>query len=452
MENPPADVRGLATLEQHAERIRSSGLLGRSDLIRRLFDYLVDCASAGRVPKEIEVAMDGFGRSSDFDVSQDAMVRVYVHKLRRKLEDYYARPGASADGTLRIPRGEYRLVLEPVAGGETVESVAAPDEVPEPLPDATPRAPPRLSRRERFGAAAIALLLVLCAALLVDRFESPPVDPATRALRANALWSPLFEDNLPIQIVLGDYYIFGERDGGEGIARLVRDFDINSRTDLEHRQKQDPQLASRYADLNLGYLPTSSAQALRAVLPILTGAGKPVNIALASELPPSAFKNSHVVYIGYLSGLGMLQDVVFAGSRLAIGGSYDELIDTVDGTQYVSEAGAPLPDTERYRDYAYLSTFGGPDGNQHLILAGTRDTAVMQTAEIAASVRRSEELLAQTGGARAFEALYEVYGVSRTNLEARLVMAQPLDARVIWGEQQPASDGVAVASRSEAPR
>lgn len=453
MENPPAAARGPATLEEHAERIRASGLLGRSDLIRRLFDYLVDCASAGRVPKEIEVAIDGFGRPPEFDVSQDAMVRVYVHKLRRKLEDYYGRPGAAVDGSLRIPRGEYRLVLEPGAVDPVTEP-PSPDDVADALPEPVlPVAARRFSRRERLGAAAIALLLVLCVALLIDRYEAPPGDPATRALRANALWAPLLADNLPIQIVLGDYYIFGERDAGEGIARLVRDFDINSRTDLEHRQKQDPQLATRYADLNLGYLPTSSAQALRSVLPILTGAGKPVNITLASELPPSAFKNSHVVYIGYFSGLGMLQDVVFAGSRFAIGGSYDELIDTVDGAQYVSEAGTPLPDTERYRDYAYLSTFGGPEGNQHLILAGTRDTAVMQTAEIAASVRRCEELLARSAGAKAFEALYEVYGVSRTNLEARLVLAQPLDAGAIWGEPQPAGDDVAVAaSHTEAQR
>jgi hypothetical protein len=449
MEIPPATHEPAASLEQHAERLRASGVLGRSDLIRRLFDYLVTCASAGRVPKEIEVAIDGFGRTADFDVSQDAMVRVYVHKLRRKLEEFYARPGAAAGGSLRIPRGEYRLVLDPPAEAEGAAVVAvepADEPIPEPpapaLLPGTSRAP--WSRRERFGALAIAVLLGLCGLLAWDAFEAPTGDPAVRALRANGLWAPLLEDELPIQIVLGDYYIFGERDGGgAGVARLVRDFDINSRADLDRRLKEQPQLASRYADLNLGYLPTSSAQALRAILPVLTGAGKAVNITLASELPPSAFKNSHVVYIGYLSGLGMMQDVVFAGSRFEIGSSYDELIDTVDGTQYVSEAGGPLPDTERYRDYAYLSTFGGPEGNRHLILAGTRDTAVMQSAEIAASVRRSDELLAHTDRGGDFEALYEVFGVSRTNLEARLLVAQALDAKAIWGESADVAGNVA---------
>lgn len=421
------------TLEQHAERIRASGVLGRSDLIRRLFDYLVTCASEGRVPKEIEVAIDGFGRPADFDVSQDAMVRVYVHKLRRKLEDYYARPGAAAGGALRIPRGEYRLLLDVLDAPGAAE---APEETAEPidLVDDEPPPRPRVGLRERMILAASVLLALACAWLLVDRWREPHADPATQALRANALWAPLLADELPIQIVLGDYYIFGERDGGRQVARLVRDFDINSRADLEQRQKDDPSLVQRYEDLNLGYLPTSSAQALRSVLPILTGAGKSVTISLASELPPSAFKNSHVVYIGYLSGLGMLQDVVFGGSRFQIGGSYDELIDTESGASYVSEAGEPMPDTARYRDYAYLSTFGGPEGNQHLIISGARDTGVMQTAEIVASVRRCDELLARVAKQKAFEALYEVYGVNRTNLEARLVLTHPLDESAIWSD------------------
>ena len=79
-------------LEALTERIRSSGVLGRSHLTQRLFDFLVGCSLSGRAPKEIEVAIDVFGKDARFDVSQDAMVRVYIHKLRRKLEVDPERP------------------------------------------------------------------------------------------------------------------------------------------------------------------------------------------------------------------------------------------------------------------------------------------------------------------------------------------------------------------------
>ena len=157
------------------------------------------------------------------------------------------------------------------------------------------------------------------------------------AARASVLWAPLFADDLPIQLVLGDYYIFGERDEGNGIRRLIRDFDVNSREDLEQRFISDSSQAARYADLKLGYLPTSSAQALRQVLPVLTSSGKRVSLTLASELDPSSIKSTHIVYIGYLSALGMLRDMAFAGSRYSFGGSFDELIDHETGQAWVAK-------------------------------------------------------------------------------------------------------------------
>ncbi|MGP2637003.1 hypothetical protein ACTVT4_13680, partial [Staphylococcus aureus] len=42
--------------------------------------------------------------------AQDASVRVYIYRLRKKLDEYYAlRP--PAESRLFIPRGEYRLAL-----------------------------------------------------------------------------------------------------------------------------------------------------------------------------------------------------------------------------------------------------------------------------------------------------------------------------------------------------
>ncbi len=214
----------------------------------------------------------------------------------------------------------------------------------------------------------------------------------------------------------------------------MRDFNINSREDFERQVQDDPQLASKYLDLNLGSLPTASAFALRDVMPILAGANKRVRVTLASDMDPTLFKSSHVIYIGYLSGLGMLREIVFAGSRFQIGTSYDELIDTKTGKPYVSEAGGPVDDATRYRDYGYFSTFAGPNGNQNLIIAGTRDTALMQVAETVTVGRKLAELRSRASESNAFEALYEVYGVHHTNMEAKLLMAEPLNAANIWGE------------------
>lgn len=75
-------------LELHATRIRTSGILARSAHLHSLFEYLYQCHIRGRTPKEVEVAIEGMGREESFDVTQDAIVRVYVHKLRRKLDEF----------------------------------------------------------------------------------------------------------------------------------------------------------------------------------------------------------------------------------------------------------------------------------------------------------------------------------------------------------------------------
>src|SRR5580692_12833655 len=113
-ESTPVDP-SAAALSEEAERVQSSGVLGEARL-RQLFDYLVESSLAGQSPKEIAIAIDVFGKGADFDVSQDALVRVYIHKLRKTLDGFYASPNGDGGVVLHIPRGEYRLK---VAGAES---------------------------------------------------------------------------------------------------------------------------------------------------------------------------------------------------------------------------------------------------------------------------------------------------------------------------------------------
>src|SRR5579863_2554341 len=113
------------SLQALATRIRSTDALGRSQLIHKLFDFLIDCSATGRAPKETEVAIEVFGKDMDFDVAQDAMVRVYVHKLRRKLEEYYSGAGRSEPIHLSIPKGAYRFVIDD-PNGDAAKAPASP--------------------------------------------------------------------------------------------------------------------------------------------------------------------------------------------------------------------------------------------------------------------------------------------------------------------------------------
>ncbi len=398
-------------IQLHADQIRANRWFDRSGPLQRLFDFLLTCSLEGRAPKEIEIAIDAFGKDPSFDVTQDAHVRVYVHKLRRRLDEFYSGPGAQLPERLVVPRGEYRLAIQ--------------------RPVAAPAATPHRWRPPRWAVASVVGVVALAGLLLgAYRIGTERADTDIDAVRDSSVWVPLLDDDRPVYIVVGDYYIFGERndhDANSSVERLVRDFSINSRDDLSSHLVQHPETASRYVDLNLAYLPIGSAFAVRDIMPVLARKNRRVRVALASSLDPEVFKSAHVIYIGYLSGLGMLSDFVFAGSRFSIGQSYDELIDLQTGEPYLSEAGTLSGNTGSYRDYGYFSTFGGPNGVQHLIIAGNRDTALMQVAEMLTDPARLRELTSRAKGAGAFEALYEVLGVEGKNIQGKLLLASPLN-------------------------
>lgn len=397
------------TLEQETRRVRESGVLGEAKM-RRLFDYLAARSLSGESPKEITLAIEVFGKGADFDVSQDALVRVYVHKLRRTLEEFYAAQHGEGVTPLHIPRGEYRLTLSAAK--------------PQPKPS-------RPWARQTASVAALAAAgggaLALIVAFGVLRWRTPPTE--LDRTRANPIWSALLKDDRPLMVVVGDYYLIGETDQSMEVKRLIREFSVNSKSDLENYVQQHPEVADKYMDLGLRYLPTSTAFALRNVMPVLGTGRRRVSLSVMSDVTPAALKSADIVYIGYLSGLGILERLVFSGSRFAIGGSYDELLDTRSKHLYISQTasqniGVPQNTGKEsaYRDYGFFSSFRGPGGNLIVVISGTRDEGVRQTAETFTNPEKLAESGAGLDAAQPFEALIEVSALDGVNLSGKALL------------------------------
>jgi hypothetical protein len=407
-------------LAVEAERIQASGVLGEAR-VRRLFDYLVASSLAGQSPKEIAIAVDVFGKSADFDTGQDALVRVYIHKLRKALEEFYASHASAPAGTLSIPRGEYRLKFIPGAA------------VAEPEP---PRRETLRWQAKRWPKAAVVVAVILAAAASVGWgvvwFRNP--DTELDLVRASPPWSAILKDDRPIMIVVGDYYLIGELDDMMGVKRLIREYTVNSKNDLDNYVLQHPEVADRYMDVGMRYLPIAAAFALRNVMAVLAPADRRITVVKMSDLEPGNLKTADIVYVGYLSGLGMMQDFAFSGSRFAVGDSYDEIVDKKSHRSYLSQTwgrilGPPPPSgtAKTYNDYGFFESFRGPGGNPVIVITGTQDAGVQQAAEALTNPEKLKEIARQANLAQPFEALLEVSTIDGVNLSGKLLLAAERD-------------------------
>lgn len=381
------------------ERIRASGLVGSSGRLRELFEFLAARGPDAEPASQSEIAETVVGQATA--ESDDATARVYVHRLRKRLEQFYG-DRAPGGGRLILPSGTYALRFDD--GADDDMTVAR--------------------HRVHLRRAVVPLLLAMAVVLafFAGREFSVAADPAP----VNPIWRPFVDSIRPTVIVVGDYYIYGESAPNRpDVERMIRDFSINSKTDLARAQEANPAHYGDTQDMGLTYLPVSSAYALRALMPVISQAQQPVTIVPASQVDADTLRNHNVIYVGLISGMGMIQDVNFTDSNFAVGDSYDDLIDMVSGKHFASGEALALPTAQYYTDYGYVARFRQPGGALVGIIAGERDTGLRGVAPLAVSASLPDQVAQQAAGGKPFEALYEVDGQLGADLGEKLAEVRP---------------------------
>ncbi len=386
---------------EEVERLREAGVAGRNGRLRDLFDYLAARGPEAESASQADIAAAVFGEAQND--ADDATVRVYVHRLRKKIDDFYSRHQPAPDGMrLEIPSGIYGLrPNRPARKADTVTATAAPH---------VPR---------RLTVLAALVLVVLCAAAfgLGRSFERPAA--------VSTVWKPFIASERPVLFVLGDYYLFGEIDPlNPEEGRLIRDFRVNSPEDLLRLQEAEPERYAVAEDFGLNYLPFSSSYALSAIAPLLERNGKSAAVIAASALRPDMLNRFDIVYVGLLSGLGPLEQQVFAGSGFRLGETYDELIDRESRQIYATDEARRIAAPVFYRDYAYLARFTAPGGAKVVVVASERETGLRALGPIVANAELPEKVADVAEGDAPFEALWQVTGQQGADLSDRLILAR----------------------------
>ncbi len=130
------DLPDTGTCWALLERIASSSHVKRAARLQGLLFYLGKCSLKDGLDTvhEQRIGVEVFGRSHDYDTSDDNIVRTNVSELRKRVEAYFEGEGANEPLVVEIPRGSYLPVFRyrPVKPQIAIEIAAA--KALEPLP------------------------------------------------------------------------------------------------------------------------------------------------------------------------------------------------------------------------------------------------------------------------------------------------------------------------------
>jgi hypothetical protein len=147
---PNSDPPGVEQRRALIERVAASDQFSRSARLRDFLLYVGRQSLKEGCPEihEEEIGVRVFGRPASYDRGQDNIVRVNATELRKRVDAWFAGPGAAEQLIFEIPRGAYKPVFRwrtqaaPIPIPEPVAPTPAPlpEEAPAPVSTETPAA------------------------------------------------------------------------------------------------------------------------------------------------------------------------------------------------------------------------------------------------------------------------------------------------------------------------
>lgn len=203
------------------ERVVQSSVFQGAGIILTMLQYLgrLSIADPELQVKEYTIALEVFGRSSEFDPRTNSVVRVQAKRLRTKLQEYYAGEGRNDRVLVDLPKGHYRVFFsyqEPQEDVALQANTAAESAPPDTLLSARREATTLPDHRQTDFTrsvliATIVLLSIVVIVLALPTLHTPrSADTASVAgaadlqTAASAVWAPFLKAEAATLLVLSN--------------------------------------------------------------------------------------------------------------------------------------------------------------------------------------------------------------------------------------------------------
>jgi hypothetical protein len=357
-------------LESQVERILHCDELRTSDVLRQILKFLMDKTISGEADqlKEYTVAIDGLGKSADYDPQHNSAVRIQVGRLRQKLAEYYRGEGKNDTVIIDIPKGRFKLTCEVRSAGSAI-SVQSPVAIAEPLLSIAESVAPRKTRHSFVSGSPLWIGLAVAIALttfFIGRWSSSSKEtPRGRwTPELQALWSPFLGSSRPLLIAIEDP-LFVEMRSYPGA--YFRDRTLNSWAqvisspaiaDLRNLFKNNDMQPSRY------YTTFGEANAAFLIGNLLGPHAHSVSFVRSSQLSFQELADDNVIFVGVQN--------LFFDEKLQALPKATQLAPVLEGVKNIHpEKGEPALFVDQYSTapteeglvYALITHLPGPLGS-----------------------------------------------------------------------------------------
>jgi hypothetical protein len=282
--------------------ILRSGPFRTSKQCQDMLRYVVEHSLRGEQEslRERVIGIEVFGRSSDYDTSEDPVVRVRAADIRKRLAQYYqSTDHESARVQIEIPSGSYRANFRTLAHEDpapptkdpvplqTLPPVFAPALVAPPNQEMPPP-PPRLRRYIPWVFAALVVLAIpIVWVLRASEFHRPtPLE---------MFWSPVIENPKPVLIYAG----------ANAVYRLSDDFLDRYRKE-HHLPNMGPEFFPAFTtgekidagDLIAVTTTTADAKACALLVALMTRYDRSFDLRYGSDISVGDLHDSPTILVG----------------------------------------------------------------------------------------------------------------------------------------------------------
>jgi hypothetical protein len=175
---PPTAAISADDIRTQLRRLLEDPLFQSSRRCAQLLEYLVEFKLRGETtsPKERILGIEVFDREPDYDTANDPVVRSAAGEIRKRIAQYYHKPGHESEIRFDLPTGSYILEFQALEEATTPQGVQPP-----------PRAKRRISPYYAVVAAVVLVIgafgvVMLRAPDALDRFWSPVLNSKSRLL------------------------------------------------------------------------------------------------------------------------------------------------------------------------------------------------------------------------------------------------------------------------------